>query len=61
MGCESTELVPRKRSTSWPPCVHLGFDDSQFGRNQLGNWRQRAPDTFYWMNQLDGFISFTEG
>ena len=28
MGCESTELVPRKRSTSWPPCLHLGFDDS---------------------------------
>ena len=28
--------------------------------NQLGNWRQRAQDTFYWMNQLDEFISFTE-
>ena len=33
----------------------------QFCRhNQLGNWRQRAQDTFYWMNQLDEFISFTE-
>ncbi len=28
--------------------------------NQLGNWRQRAQDTCYWVNQLDEFTSFTE-
>ena len=28
MSRESTELVSRKRSTSCPPCLHFGFDDS---------------------------------
>lgn len=26
LGCETFKLVPRKRSTSWPPCLHFGFD-----------------------------------
>ena len=33
----------------------------QFCRHkQLGNWRHHAHDTFFWMNQLDDFISFIE-
>lgn len=28
MGCASIELVPRKRSTSWPPCLEVGVDES---------------------------------
>ena len=30
MGCSSIELAPRTCSTSWPPCLQLGLNDSIF-------------------------------
>ena len=30
MGCWSIELAPRTCSTSWPPCLQLGLNDSIF-------------------------------
>ena len=61
MSRESTELVSRKRSTSWPPCLHLGFDDSTVLQAQsTGKLATTCPGHLYWMNQLDEFISFTE-
>ena len=34
LGCETLKLVPRKRSTSWPPCLHFGFDARTFLQSQ---------------------------
>ena len=54
LGCETFKLVPRKRSTSWPPCLHFGFDARTFFAvtKKMGNWRQHAPDTSYLMNEV---------
>ena len=30
MGCSSIELAPRTCSTSWPPCLEGGLNDSIF-------------------------------
>ena len=60
MGCACNELVPRKRSTSWTACLHVGFDDSALLQHkQIGNWRERAQNISFWMSQFDDFFSFT--
>ena len=52
---------PEKRSTSWPPCLHLGFDDSTVLQAQsTGKLATTCPGHPYLMNPLDEFISFTE-
>ena len=56
MGCSSIELAPTTCSTSWPPCLQFGLNDSIF----LQALTTRKLATLCWMNQLDDFISFTE-
>ena len=48
MGCACNELVPRKRSTSWTACLHVGFDDSALLQAQT-NWKpaRTCPEHFF--------------
>ena len=48
MGCACNELVPRKRSTSWTACLHVGFDDSALLQAQA-NWKlaRTCPEHFF--------------
>ena len=47
MGCACNELVPRKRSTSWTACLHVGFDESAVLQAQT-NWKlaRTCPEHF---------------
>ncbi len=40
-------MVPRKRSTSWPPCLHLGFDEPTiFQAESSGKLTTTCPGHF---------------
>lgn len=53
----SVEFLFRKHATSWSPCSHVGLDESALLQAQaIGNWRERAKDKFFWMNQFDDFF-----
>ena len=48
------------RRVGRPACTSDSMIQQFWRHNQLGNWRHRAQYRFYWTNQLDECISFTE-